>query len=244
MKEVTFLEIGNARSQLLKDKGYDEKTIAEFRSKIKKVSDEKAAELGQELFSAIYRSVETIEKDKTYIRNMILKGADVNEDKYMTGKAIHLLAQENLKNSFYWYILGGADINAISFKKQTPAMLAAEKGNLDILDDLILLKADLEIKDKEGNTAIGLALKARELQAAKKLVDANVILNRLNNAGQSLRDIGIQCCGEDNIKFLLESMSQTNESIFESESIIRMRQLCNEAQMKVEEINKKIALKR
>lgn len=61
----------------------------------------------------------------------------------------------------------GADVNARAPNKQTPLMLAAKSGNIEIAKLLLDAKADTTLKDQNGDTALTLAEKANNSEIAR-----------------------------------------------------------------------------
>jgi hypothetical protein len=86
--------------------------------------------------------------------------------------AIHTIARGSAEDREILMALinAGTDINSIGINGMTPLMMAATYCKQDIVKDLIQAKADLNIKNSEGITALKMAKDCPEV--SKLLVDS------------------------------------------------------------------------
>jgi ankyrin repeat protein len=84
-------------------------------------------------------------------------------------------------------LLSNVDINNVrqGRKKLTPLMYAVKKGNLKVIDLLLKNNADLDAKDKRGNTALIHATLNQRLDIIQKLVDSGANIDEQNNMGNT-----------------------------------------------------------
>jgi ankyrin repeat protein len=103
-------------------------------------------------------------KDKNLEKNikiLITLGIDLNlKDKY--GYCVlHKIAMNNRVNALLILKkVQGININTLTKDGQTPLILAARYGSVDILEILISLGADLNVRDATGKTALNWAEKS------------------------------------------------------------------------------------
>ncbi len=192
MKNLSLNELKEIRESALKRKGYDKETLTNFRSSIRKVSESKSLDLGEMLLDKISKDGRRLNEKTSAVENLILKGANLEVVAQNGFRGLHITSEYDLRSIFYYYVLGGADINAQTTRSLYSAcMLSARQGHYEILEDLILLDADLNLRDVEGNTAIMLALDSRAFRAAEMLRDANAILNIKNKENVDARHYGM-----------------------------------------------------
>ncbi len=55
-------------------------------------------------------------------------------------------------------ITSGANVNHKNKKGETPLMIAVRKGQVEIVETLLINNADLSVKDEEGRTAFDYAI--------------------------------------------------------------------------------------
>src|SRR2546428_1835727 len=92
----------------------------------------------------IERAFERMNPDQRRIADAVFQGRVDEARQLLGGRARSLLR-------------GGVKINTRLALRMTPLILAAAKGNVAMVDALIALGANLEVKDKEGATALMLA---------------------------------------------------------------------------------------
>lgn len=117
-----------------------------------------------------------------------------------------------------WYLLKthmGLSIDTVNINGKTPLMLTALRGDIILLKLLLSMKANINLRDKDGNTALHLAASNKENEAVHTLLcyDADATIRNNKNAvapidttikeqAQSWKDILFYICnGNNNIDF-------------------------------------------
>ncbi len=136
------------RQEKLKEYGLDDESIKEFKSKIKKVHDNKRNWLSEMLMQKISSSYTYSE-----VENLILSGADVNYS-YVTSENLSILSYcTRYKKLSNFKLLLRAD-----YKFSEKDIIECVQCNREInLEILILLGANLNIKTHKGLTLIEVA---------------------------------------------------------------------------------------
>lgn len=83
----------------------------------------------------------------------------------------------------------GADFKAVAPRGDTPALLAAERGNLAALDFLIKIDAVISATTPAGENILHLAVEGEHIRLVRYLVHRGVNLRLRTNAGESALDI-------------------------------------------------------
>lgn len=97
----------------------------------------------------------------------------------------------------------GADISATAPDGTTPLMLAAGNGSVTAVLELVSNTDSLNTQNKDGNTALHLALKNNHQEAAYVLLDVGADTEIANDEGETVRML-IEKCWDDNLKKRLE----------------------------------------
>lgn len=188
MRTFNYSEVNNLgleRQKQLEEKWYSIEMLKAFRRNIQKVSPEKAQELGEKLLNII--------SSKNYINNeniaeptqLIFAGADFEFRNVKNGDtSLIVCSKKNLYNTFSLLVKAGANTNAQNAFLSTAVMWSARKGFNEILGDLILLQANLNLHCADGDTALLSAVRHNQLKSAQLLVKAGVILTAQNNLGE------------------------------------------------------------
>lgn len=199
MFESEKLAIGdNEKETILKSFELDDKSIAEFRSKIKKCSLDEANKKG-ELISKELGSeyAECISMKK--IKALLLEGANVN---YQDEEGNALLMLASSIDIIALLLRAGADINVRNKEGRTALFKAVEYDNYSGCLLFLIFGADINHRDIEGNTPLLSAFKKypskvrfikdlfREtrIKTIKLLIDNNAYLNITNIFGESITD--------------------------------------------------------
>lgn len=95
----------------------------------------------------------------------------------------------------------GAKIDEIS-EMGTPLMAAVVKGNLEIVKILINKKANLNLSDSKGNTALIYAVKFQNLEIVKLLLDTNVDKTKIDSQGKTAFEYAVFSKNEQIINLL------------------------------------------
>ncbi|HXX66325.1 MAG TPA: ankyrin repeat domain-containing protein [Polyangiaceae bacterium] len=65
----------------------------------------------------------------------------------------------------------------------TPLMRAALEGRTDLVEELLRLGVDVNLRNADGNTALWLACVSNDLSVVQRLLDARIVIDGQNDAG-------------------------------------------------------------
>ncbi|HJM68952.1 MAG TPA: ankyrin repeat domain-containing protein, partial [Candidatus Babeliales bacterium] len=130
--------------------------------------------------TALMLAIENRHKD--IAEYLVTAGAKVNHANNKRETAIGLAISKNYKELENKLNTAGADRN---FVKQQRIIVVAETGNVAAVRDLISRKADLNIQDNNGNTALIKAAENGHLETVKELIAAKADLNIQDNNGNT-----------------------------------------------------------
>lgn len=227
----------NAKLKKLEEYKLDEKSITEFKSKIKEVDDETKNSLGKELFSLIY-SKEKFSKVTDEFTNkvieLIVSGADIEyKDENKGDFPLLLCARKEFLEIAYILLRAGANVNQVNKYLTTSTMAAARHGYKELLELLILLGADVNAKCLDGDNALMSAKRHGQQECFDILVHAQTHLTHRNIANQSILDLSGNVIFDPN--FLeTPSFSEINHSASEDD----VKELIDEAEKKFNELIK------
>lgn len=147
--------------------------------------------------------------DVEAVRELIKKGADVNiRPRYCDIPLLYLLRNKDANMEIIREVIKHtADINVVGYGK-TALHWACDYHHVEIIDELIILGADVNVKDGDhGSTPLHLAFGKKEnatsMEIAKKLVRAGANINATNNDGCTILHWVCQSLNEDIIKELV-----------------------------------------
>ncbi len=188
-KENEYIDSNMNKEEKLKSLYLDNKSLEDFRKKIKKVDKEESDKLGEELHKIIKmygESEENLEK----ITELIYKGANVNYKESKKGDFPLLLSTRNGKKNYTYLLLrAGADVNLTNNYNTTATMAAARHGYTDLLEVFILLGADVNIQCIDGDTALFSAKLHSKQECFDLLVKNGAYLTHRNLVNKSILDI-------------------------------------------------------
>ncbi len=154
-KEEKTLE--QQRQEKLKEYGFDEESLKDFRSKIKESTEEESNTLGKILYEYLFHNGLTYNE----VLNLITLGANVNyTDQRDTFKGCTPLAIAIHKKRYdiaKLLIKAGADINYIMPSRISSVMSCIEDDNMELFKILVLLNADLSIINEKHFNALDIA---------------------------------------------------------------------------------------
>jgi ankyrin repeat protein len=102
--------------------------------------------------------------------------------------ALHTAAQAGPYAALERLLSEGADVNARSSAGETPLMLAAARGRLDVIGLLIDRGADVNAVTDAGNTALMLAAARGQVDAARALMERGARTDHRNKFGLGVAD--------------------------------------------------------
>ena len=174
MKKVRLNDLEENKNNLLKQYKLDKDSIKEFRSKIKQVSDEESKKLFFDLYDLI--TSKEFYDDYLKVTELIYNGAIVN---YYSKNydLFDICIRNNYIKTLIVLLRSGLDIGAFNFNQMSPIMLCSKVGNKEILELLILMGADVNLKNEYGDTALSLALENDHMECANILINTQAHLN-------------------------------------------------------------------
>lgn len=232
MNNVDLLLLEQQKIDKLKEYGLDKESIEKFRSKIKIVSEEEKTSLGKDLFDLITSKRFKDETDYEKVIELVYKGADIEYKNDTKGDfALLRCARKNYFKTFLVLLKAGANVNQKNNYLTTATMASARHGNKEMLEILILMKADINAKCKDGDNALISARNHQQADCFYMLVNAGASLSVISQDGRSIYTFS------PNEKFespLLESMCK--KEIIRSISFDDTCGILEEAKNKLEEI--------
>lgn len=187
MNNVDLSLLEQKKAELLKKYGLDQKSIEEFKSKIKVVSKEEKTALGKELFELLISKDFDDETDYEKVIELIYNGADI-EYNNVKKRNFPLLrcARKSYLKSFIALLKAGANVNQKNNYLTTATMASARHGNKEMLEILILMKADINAKSKDGDNALISARNHHQVDCFYMLVNAGANLSVISQDGRSI----------------------------------------------------------
>uniref|UniRef100_A0A8C4UYT9 Ankyrin repeat and death domain containing 1B n=1 Tax=Falco tinnunculus TaxID=100819 RepID=A0A8C4UYT9_FALTI len=140
------------------------------------------------------------------MRKLIKAGADQKAKNEDGMNVLHFAAQNNSVKIVDYFLqdLHLNDLNKPDGKGKKPFLLAAEKGHVDMINNLITLKLFTPEKDKEGNTALHLAAKNGHSEVVEILLKQWEEINDINQNNSSALQIAVQNGHLSLVTFLID----------------------------------------
>ena len=193
MNNSSLSLLENAKLKKIEEYKLDEKSISEFKSKIKNVDDETKNSLGKELFEFISskkKSFEVTDEFTVRVIELIKKGANLEyKDEKKGDFSLLVCARKGFLEIAYLLLRAGANVNQVNNFLTTATMAAARHGYKELLELLILLGADVNAKCFDGDNALMSAKRHGQQECFDILVHAQTYLTHRNIANQSILDL-------------------------------------------------------
>lgn len=190
MNDVNILEIEEKRKQSLKKYGIDEDITKDFKKRNSNVTEEERNSLGKELFELISKKGYNEETELNKVVDLIYAGANIEYKNEKKGDfPLLICARKNYFKTFLALLRAGANVNQTNNYLTTATMAAARHGNKEILELLILMKADVNARCLDGDTALMSAKRHDQIECFNILKNANAYLNNRNLSNQTILDI-------------------------------------------------------
>lgn len=238
MNNIDILKIEIEREQTLKKYGLDEDSIKSFKEKINSISEEESKVLGQELFELISKKGYNEESELDKVIELIYKGANVEYKNEKKGNySLLICSQKNYLKTFIVLLKAGANVNQTNNFQTTSTMAAARHGNKEILELLILMKADVNARYLDGENALMSAKRHDQIECFNMLMNAHAHLNNKDLINHTILDVDSKTDFE--ILSLSYSLRQdkSKKITFEDTEL-----LLDEAFKKMESINSDVSL--
>jgi len=126
------------------------------------------------------------------VKHLVKCGADVNF-KNKNGVSILGEAINNLKWEIFKFLVNNNVNNCMSgdFYEKEIIEKVISNNRLDILKFLVTNNLNINIKDKDGNTPLSYAIKAKNSDIVKYLIEIGANVNNKNNKGESYDDVNL-----------------------------------------------------
>ena len=193
MNNASLVLLENTKLKKLEDYKLDEKSISEFKSKIKQVDDETKNNLGKELFELISSKKKSSEIDEEFtnkVIELIINGSNLEyKDEKKGDFSLLLCARKGFLEIAYLLLRSGANANQSNNYLTTSIMAAARHGYKELLELLILLGANVNAKCLDGDNALMSAKRHNQQECFDILVHAQSSLTHRNIANQTILDL-------------------------------------------------------
>lgn len=193
MNNASLILLENAKLKKLEEYKLDERSISEFKDKIKEVDDETKKNLGKELFELISskkKSSEVTDDFTNKVIELITNGADIEyQDDKKGDFSLLLCARKGFLEIAYLLLRAGANVDQVNNYLTTSTMAAARHGHKELLELLVLLGADVNAKCFDGDNALMSAKRHGQQECFDILIHTQSHLTHRNIANQSIFDI-------------------------------------------------------
>ena len=144
------------------------------------------------------------------VKDMISKGADVNEQNDIDSTPIIVGAVKGSNDCVKILIKAGADVNHVNQQFESALIFAAYFSNEQLVKLLIEAGADVNIKSKSGETALMQTAKSGNTACTRLLIDAGADVNDVDKIKfTSLTHAA--CSGDQNVlKMLIDAGADVN----------------------------------
>ena len=139
---------------------------------------------------------------------------DSSNDRVLT--PLHLAVSNKDIDTTVILLKHGASVSAVAPEKYTPIHLAARCGSADILDKLlnyVKQPSDLDLRNKDGDTALHIAIGENSLAKVAMLLNNEADLLATNTRGKSPIHIAAQCATAYILDTLLNHLEQPSDLI-------------------------------
>ena len=116
------------------------------------------------------------------VRTLLAHGADINLTNKYNNSALHFAAKCADSETIKYLINHNISVNIINNVKMTPLIWACfAKGNIENVRTLLAHGADINMTDKENNSALHFAAKCADSETIKHLINHNISVNIIND---------------------------------------------------------------
>ena len=107
-------------------------------------------------------------------------------------------------------LTNGADVDVKNKDDDTALIIAARKGDTNMVGALLTNGANVDVKDKEGDTPLLIAVKAGNAEIAKKLLEKGAKVDAKNKGDDTALLIAVEAGYADMVEILLENQADIN----------------------------------
>lgn len=235
MNNSSLMILENAKLKKLEKYKLDEKSISEFKSKIKDVDDVAKNNLGEALLSLISSKEKNSKVTDDFtndVMELIVNGANIEYKNKTKGDfSLLVCARKGFQEIAYILLRAGANVNQVNNYLTTPTMAAARHGCKELLELLILLGADVNARCLDGDNALMSAIIHGQQECFDILVHAQTHLTHRNFANQSILDLS-----GNNVIFDPNFLERSSFSETTSASEDDVKALIDEAEKKFDDL--------
>lgn len=193
MNNASLILLESAKLKKLEEYKLDEKSISEFKGKIKEVDNKTKNNLGKELFELISskkKSSKVTDDFTNKVIELITSGANIEyKDEKKGDFSLLLCARKGFLEIAYLLLRAGANVNQVNNYLTTSTMAAARHGHKELLELLILLGANVNAKCFDGDNALMSAKRHGQQECFDILVHAQSHSTHRNIANESILDL-------------------------------------------------------
>lgn len=188
MNNTSLSKLEEKKRNYLQVYKLDDESILEFRKTIQKVSQEEADALGKELLDMI--SKKSFKDNSEKAIELMQRGANLECKTTNKGNFPLLICTiRDYAQTFLALLRAGANVNQTNNYLTTAAFSAARNGRLVMLDILIFMRADINLRCLDGDTPLMSAKRHSHVECFQRLCDAQAYLTNQNLAGYTFLDL-------------------------------------------------------
>jgi len=167
---------------------------------------------------------------------LIAKGADVNAREMGGWRPLHNVTSDNNPDRndqleiARLLIAKGADLGAVNYRYEQPLHLAAQRGDLDLIDLFISNGANIEARNDYASTPLITAAYNNQQDAVKLLLKRGALVNGNAQGGRSALFVAVGQGHMDMVELLLAHGADLSRRCF-GMSILTMAMLANRGDM-------------
>ncbi|XP_075398777.1 ankyrin repeat and death domain-containing protein 1B [Tenrec ecaudatus] len=163
------------------------------------------------------------------MRLLVKAGVDQRAKNQDGMNALHFAAQSNSVRIVEYLVqdLHLRDLDQPDEKGRKPFLLAAEKGQVEMIETLISLHLHTSEKDKEGNTALHLAAKYGHSPAIQLLLTQWHEINEVNELNITALQVAVQNGHRSLVSFLLQEKVDLHQKVEPKESPLHLAVINN-----------------
>lgn len=120
------------------------------------------------------------------------------DPQHLINASFRIAARENRLEDVLKFLKEGADINSVSDSGRSALMFASENCMVSVAQTLLQMNADVNLKDRDGDTALVYATAESCLPIVKSLLHRRDLeLNERDKSGKTVFDYATDCASLD-----------------------------------------------
>jgi hypothetical protein len=150
------------------------------------------------------------ENNLAAVRELLVKGADVNGGEDPFGTALMQAVVHGNKEMVHVLLWAGADVHAQSSNGNTALMYAGHNGTAEVVRALIAAGAQLELRDAQGNTPLLIAASQDNVEVLQAMLAAGADQNATTREGRTALMLAAEVGLVNNVKALIDAGAHIN----------------------------------